>query len=169
MLTAPDSIMLTPITIASGIPSIKDPRAIASPLPFFSFSDFCFSPYLFRCLPPALFTNRLATVYTTAPARNPMAVAINPPRLKASSIRLKERAEINTPLPKAITNATHFREICVKYPTEAPIINAEPATRPQTPAFNQSGSITNFFLPCTKSTPVLIVTFSFCSLSHCFD
>src|SRR4051794_28028500 len=54
VLTAPPCIILTPIAMDSGIPSSKEPNAIANPLPPSSDSEGCLPPDRLRCFAPFL-------------------------------------------------------------------------------------------------------------------
>src|SRR5689334_3906931 len=81
----------------------------------------------------------LAAVYTAAPPRKPIDVETKPPVLKASSISSNESAEINTPLPKAMTAAISRCETGVYQATAAPKTRAEPLKSPHRPAWIESG------------------------------
>jgi hypothetical protein len=52
-----------------------------------------------------------------------------------------DSAEINIPAPNAIMVAIALDGILTKYPTKAPISKADPLTKPQNPACNQTGNI----------------------------
>src|SRR5919202_6513081 len=56
-------------------------------------------------------------------------------------MRSKASAEMSTPPPKAMTAAIVRCGTWVKKPAAAPISRAEPATRPQKPAWSHTGAI----------------------------
>src|SRR5215212_5768797 len=80
-----------------------------------------------------------------------MTVDARPPVVSASSTRSKARAEIRTPAPNAITEATTLGGTLVNQATAAPTTRAPPASRPQNPASAQMGIDT----PSHGGSPIL--------------
>src|SRR4051812_27229031 len=138
-LTEPPDTRLSPRTTDSGTPSSRAPMAMAEPLPACSCSDGWRSPDRFRIRAPRRARARFAARYTTAPTRNPSAVAARPPVLTASSMRSNATAEMRTPEPNAITDATTFGGTGVNQAIRAPMTSAPPPSNPRTPASSQVG------------------------------
>src|SRR3954471_10885941 len=136
----------------SGTPSSSAPIAIAVPLPACSLSEGCWSSERFRCRAPCRASATLATTYTKAPPRKPISVAVSPPVDSASATRSKASAEMSTPAPKDITDATTGRGTRTNQATSAPTTSAPPASNPHRPAWSQIG--TGPLLPIRGCQPV---------------
>ena len=74
------------------------------------------------------------------PRGSRMAVAVSPPVAAASSMRSKATAEMRTPEPNAITDATTFGGTSTNQATSAPRTSAPPPSRPHRPASSQTGT-----------------------------
>src|SRR3954452_16846631 len=145
-LTEPPPSRPSRRTTDSGTPSSSAPIAMAAPLPDCSFSDGCWSPDRFRCRAPRRARTRFAARYTTAPHRKPRAVAGRPPTFAASSMRSKATAEMSTPEPNAMTEATILGGTAMNQAMRAPMTSAPPPSRPHSPASSQVGMKRS--LPC---------------------
>ena len=73
-----------------------------------------------------------------------MAVATSPPDFSASSTRSNDSAEISTPDPNAMTEATTVRGTSTNHAKSEPTTRAEPARSPQPPACSQIGTGVSF-------------------------
>ena len=91
-----------------------------------------------------------------APARKPVTILENPPSWNDSSISSNEIAEINTPAPNAIIEATIRSGILNEYANNAPIKRADPAIKPHNPAIIHSGII----------IPLLLLNYGFNGLIY---